>query len=235
MLFPIFGIFFSWVSLSGCLLPSYHEFFSLKCFPPLGLSLSVFFLSSPVFLFLPLFFLFHSPSLFSACLPSFYSQLIQWDFSLLPLRLHQLFLVCCGHLFKITHSPIGCPDHCHCSVHVCCTTTHLTTKFPFVCSYCIPLSHYLALWHASDGINHLLLLLGKIPSQQDIFPKRSYGRKPNIDPLFPPPPNHALWIPLTVSPPPLYWLGTGWWCPGPFMFVLLSSVFVCHAVPAVAD
>ena len=31
--------------------------------------------------------------------------------------------------------------------------------------------HYLALWHASDGPNHLLLLLGKISSQKDIFPK----------------------------------------------------------------
>ena len=34
---------------------------------------------------------------------SFYSELIQWNFSLLPLGLHQLFLVCCGHPFKITH------------------------------------------------------------------------------------------------------------------------------------
>ena len=117
VLFPICGLSFSWV-LSGCFLLSYHEFSSLKCFPPLGLSLSVFFLSSPVFLFLPLFFLFHFLLFFSAWLPSFYSKLIQWDFSLLPLELHQLFLVCCGHPFKITHSPIGCPDHCHCSVHV---------------------------------------------------------------------------------------------------------------------
>lgn len=121
------------------------------------------------------------------------------------------------------------------TVHVYCTITHFTTKFLFVCSCCIPLPYYLALWHASDGPNHLLLLLGKIPSQQDIFPKRSYGRKPNIDPLFPPLPNHALWIPLTVGPPPLYWPVTGWWCPGPSVFALLSSVFVCHAVPAVVD
>ena len=93
---------------------------------------------------------------------SFYSELIQWDFSLLPLGLHQLFLVCCGHPFKITYSPIGCP--CHCSVHVYCIATHFMTKFPFVCSCCIHLPHYLALWHASDGPNHLLLLLGNIPS-----------------------------------------------------------------------
>ena len=138
-------------------------------FPPLSASLhwvSLF----RYFFSLPLFFLFFLrfsssiPSLFSARLSSFYSKLIQWDFSLLPLGLHQLFLVCCGHPFKITHSPIGCPDHCHCSIHVCCTTTHLTTKFNFVCSCYIPLPHYLALWHASDGPNHLLLLLGKILS-----------------------------------------------------------------------
>ena len=166
---------------------------------PSGFLLSVFFS-------LPLFFLpFHPVPFFLPWLPSFYNELIQWDFSLLPLRLHQLFLVCCGHPFKIIHPPIGCPNHCHCSVHVCCTATHFMKKFSFVCSCCIPLPHYLALWHALDDLNRLLLFLGKIPSQQDIFPKRSHGRKPNIDPLFPPPPNHALWIPLTVGPPPLYW------------------------------
>ena len=186
-----------------------------------------------MFFSLPLFFLPFHPSFCHGYL-LFYSQLIQWDFSFLPLRLHQLFLVCCGHIFKIIHPPIGCPDHCHCSVHVCCTATHFTTKFPFVCSYCIPLPPYLPLWHASDGPNHLLLLLGKIPFQ-DIFPKRSHGRKPNIDPLFPSPPNQTLWIPLTVGPPPLYWLGTGWWCPDPFVLALLSSVFAFHTVSAVAD
>ena len=113
---------------------------------------------------------------------SFYSELIQWDFSLLPLGLHQLFLVCCRHPFRTTYQPIGCPDHCHYSEYVSCTITHFTTKFHFVCSCCIPLPrfkwiriglpHYLALWHASDGPNHLLLLLGKIPSQQGIFPKK---------------------------------------------------------------
>ena len=201
--------------------------FSLRCLRPLGSPSFGVFLSSPVFPLIPF-----SP-LFLLWLPSFYSELIQWDFSLLPLGLHQLFLVCCGHPFKITHPPIGCP--CHCSVHVCGTATHFMTKFPFVCSCYIPLPHYLALWHASDGPNHLLLLLGKIPSQKDIFPKRSHGRKPNIDPIFPPLPNHTLWIPLTVGPPPLYWLGIGWWCPSPSVLALLSSVFASHAVSAVAD
>ena len=69
----------------------------------------------------------------------------------------------------------------------------------------------------------------KIPSQQDIFPKRSYGRKPNIDPIFPPPPNHALWIPLTMGPPPLYWLGTGWWCPA--LLCLLHCLLCLSATP----
>ena len=162
-----FGLFFSWVSLSRCLLLSYYGFFPLGTSAPLGPLLSVFFLSS--LFFLPLF----SP-LFLPWLPSFYSELIQWDFSLLPIRLHQLFLVCCGHPFKITHPPIGCP--CHYSIHVCCTATHFTTKFPFVYSCCIPLPHYLALWHVSDGPNHLLLVLVKIPSQQDIFPKEVMAR-----------------------------------------------------------
>ena len=129
--------------------------FPLGAFAPLGL------FSFDVFSLFRVFPLPFGP-LFLLWLPSFYSELIQWDFSLLPLRLHQLFLVCCGHPFKITHPPIGCP--CHCSVHVCYTNTHFTTKFPFVCSCCIPLPHYLALWHASNGPNHLLLLLGKIPS-----------------------------------------------------------------------
>ena len=88
--------------------------FPLKRFPPLGFPLSMFFS-------LPLFFPLPFGPLFLSWLPSFYSELIQWDFSLLPLRLRQLFLVCCGHPFKITHPPIGCP--CHCSIHVCCTTT----------------------------------------------------------------------------------------------------------------
>ena len=124
-----FGLFFSWVPLSRCLLLSYHGFFPLGASAPLGL------FSFCIFSLFCVFFLpFRSP-LFLPWLPSFYSKLIQWDFSLLPLELHQLFLVCCGYPFKITHLPIGCPRHC--SVHVCYTITHFTTKFPFVCSCCI--------------------------------------------------------------------------------------------------
>ena len=105
--------------------------FFLRCLHPLGSPSFNVFLSSPVFPPIP------SPLFFLPWLPSFYSKLIQWDFSLLPLGLHQLFLVCCGHPFKITHSPFDCP--CHYLVHVCCNATHFTTKFHFVCSCCIHL------------------------------------------------------------------------------------------------
>ena len=39
----------------------------------------------------------------------FYSELIPWNFSLLPLGLYQLFLVCYGHLFRTVQQSIGCP------------------------------------------------------------------------------------------------------------------------------
>ena len=39
----------------------------------------------------------------------FYSGLIQWNFSLLPLGLHQLFLVCCEYFFRTAHQLIGYP------------------------------------------------------------------------------------------------------------------------------
>ena len=44
-------------------------------------------------------------SMFTAPL---YHGLIPWDFSLLPLRLHQLLLIGCGHPFRTAHQPIGC-------------------------------------------------------------------------------------------------------------------------------
>ena len=158
---------------------SSFSFFLSFFFSPLGVFLLPLFFPISVLRFLVPFFL--------PWLPPFYSELIQWDFSLLPLGLHQLFLVCCGHPFKITHSPIGCPDHCH-----LLRTCLLHDKIPF----CLFLPYTSTSLPSSmaciSGPNHLLLLLGKIPSQQGIYPKRSYGRKPNIDPLFPPPPNHAL-------------------------------------------
>ena len=85
----------------------------------------------PFFRCFSLFPCFSSPSipLFFAVVTFILQQTDSMRFLPLPLGLHQLFLVCCGHLFKITHSPIGCPYHY--SVHVCCNATHFTTKFPF--------------------------------------------------------------------------------------------------------
>ena len=78
-----FGLSFSWVPLWVPPLLSA----SLRCSPPpLGTS-----------------------SVSSMATSSFYSELIQWDFSLLPLGFHQLFLACCEHSFKTTHQLIGCP------------------------------------------------------------------------------------------------------------------------------
>ena len=105
---PPFGLFFSWVLLSGWLSLS-------KCLPPTRSCLSAMVTSS------------------------FYNELIQCDFSLLLLGLHQLFLVCCGHPFRTIHQPIGCLDHCYYTEYVNYTITHFMRKFHFVCSCCIPL------------------------------------------------------------------------------------------------
>ena len=70
-----------------------------------------------------------------------------------------------------------------------------TSKFKWIR---IGLPHYLALWHASDGPNHLLLLLGKMPSQQGNSQKKSW-QKTKYRPLFPP----------TTKPQPLNPLNRG--------------------------
>ena len=79
----------------------------------------VFFLPLPLSFFLSFFFPVLSLSIFYYCLAvgsSFlsmatvplYIELIPWDFSLLPLGLHQLFFVYCRHPFKATHQLISC-------------------------------------------------------------------------------------------------------------------------------
>ena len=90
--FLFLGPFLSLSTSLRCLLLSYHGFLHLG--------------SSP---------------LSSMAISSFYSELIQWDFSLLPLGLHQLFLACYGHSFSTTHQPIGCPTT---------TSTHNTFTAP---------------------------------------------------------------------------------------------------------
>ena len=112
---------------------------------------------------------------------SFYSELIQCDFSLLPLGLHQLFLACCGHSFRITHQSIGCLATTYAQIRLlrhylfddkipfCLFLLYtFTSRFKWIR---IGLPHHLPLWHASDGPSHLLPFLGKISSQQGIFPK----------------------------------------------------------------
>ena len=86
-LFPLFGLSFSWVPFSRCLLLSYHEF------SPLSASLHWVSLFQCFSLF-PCFFPPPLDPFFLLWLPSFYNKLIQWDFSLLPFGIHQLFLVC---------------------------------------------------------------------------------------------------------------------------------------------
>ena len=109
------SLFLSVLFTLSCLLLSYRElFFSLGYFPfwislslgaSLSLSASLRFLLLSYHGFLPL----RCFPLSSMATSSFYSELIQWDFSFLPLRLHQLFLACCGHSFSTAHQPIGCP------------------------------------------------------------------------------------------------------------------------------
>ena len=54
-----------------------------------------------------------------------------------------------------------------------------------------------------------------MPSQQNIFPQKILRRNPKIDSLFLPTARPCPLIPLTHSPPPMYWLGTSMWCLGP--------------------
>ena len=131
--------------------------------PPLSASLRCLLLS--YYRFLPL----GTSSVSSMAISSFYSELIQWDFSFLVLRFHQLFFACCGHSFR-TARPLPLLRirllH-HYSfldkIPFCLFLLHtFTSRFKWIR---IGLPHYLPLWHASDGPNHLLPLLGKIPSQ----------------------------------------------------------------------
>ena len=79
-----------------------------------------------------------------------------------------------------------------------------------------------------------LLLLGKISSQQCIFPKEASIGIPKY--LFLPSTKPHPRNPLAVGPPFLYWLGTSGWCSGPCVCVPLSFAFVffySHAIFAV--
>ena len=107
----MFSLFFLPLSFS-----SFFLLFLVFQFTPGLLWLALFSLPLCSLSFFSLFFLLLvscyyltlSSSPFSSMATSpFYSKLIQWDFSLLPLGLHQLFLVCCGHSFRTAHQLIA--------------------------------------------------------------------------------------------------------------------------------
>ena len=130
------------------------------------------------------------------------------------------------------------------------STTHLMTKnlCLFVLAICLSL---LARMDKGLGLSlptsmtcirwscYLLPLLGKMPSQQGIFPKRSYSWKPKIDSFPPTTKPHPLNL-LIMGPPLLYWLGTSGWCFGPCVLVLVSFAFgffhpyVVSTIPAMS-
>ena len=118
----------------------------------------------------------------------FYSGLISWDFSLLALGLHQLFLVCYGHPFRTTNllvarSLLGKPSAFsffyypfHDKISICLILLQASPSLPeWIRTW---VSHYLPLWHASGGLSRLLPLLGKMSSQQGIFPKNAMVGNP---------------------------------------------------------
>ena len=87
------------------IMPLFYHVFFLPL--PLSFFLSFFLFSSSFSLNLYYCLAVGSSFLSMATIP-LYIELIPWDFSLLPLGLHQLFLVCCGHPFRATHQPISC-------------------------------------------------------------------------------------------------------------------------------
>lgn len=105
----------------------------------------------------------------------FYSELIQWDFSLLPLSFINCFWFVLGIPSGLPTNPLVVQPlpllstfslhhySFHDKIPFCLFLLYTSTsRFKWIR---IGLPHHLPLWHASDGPNHLLSLLGKIPSQ----------------------------------------------------------------------
>ena len=166
LIFAVFSLFF---------LPLFFFLFSVLSF----------FLNFFVFLCLAIG---HSPFSSMATSP-FYSELIPWDFSFLPLGLHQLFLVCCGHSLGLSINPLVArplPLFSTFSLH------HYSfhDKFPFVCFCDKPfpslsewiktwVSHYLPLWHASGDLAIHYLFWAKCHPNKAFSQKRLWLKTQN--------------------------------------------------------
>jgi len=134
---------------------------------------------------------------------SFYSELIQCDFSLLLLRLHQLFLVSCGHSLRTTHQPFGCPATTSTQSVLAVPLPILGQNSSLFC-FSLHLSHltrmdkglspslYLPLWHASSGHNPLLTFFGRNVILARHFSQKKPWQESQNRLLFPSPPNHTL-------------------------------------------
>ena len=131
---PFFLLLVAYYSLAvGCFSPlSIFPFESPSPQVPLSLNASLRFLLLSYHGFLPL----GASPISSMATSAFYSELIQWDFSLLPLEFHQLFLACFEHSFSTTHQPIGCPAT---------TSTHNT--IPATNTFCYSLFLFIVLLH----------------------------------------------------------------------------------------
>ena len=83
------------------------------------------------------------------------------------------------------------------------------------------LSHYPS-WHAPSDSNLFFPFFGwyVIPARH--FPQKSLSGNPKIGSLLLPTTRPYPLLPLTYGPPPLYWLGTGWWC-----LSLVRATFPC--------
>ena len=216
---------------------------------PLFLSLMFFFRISVsfIFFFLPLFLAFVPP-------PSLLFTTMAFNTACRD-RIYPFYpLIAFGSLQALprlpTSLPAAQPLPLHCVGYI---TPHSQTKVVLFCL--LPLFVFntliwirvkslphLLLWHASNGSNSCLLLLGEMSFQHDISPQRSLSENPKIGfPLLPTAKPH-LHIPLTHGPPPLYQLGTSRWCLDPMCMLdfrlnplLFWSSCICHCLHVFFD
>ena len=137
---------------------------------------------APIFAMFSLFFL---PLSFFLSLRSFYSQFLTtflpWISPFYPQGFTNCFCLVVGIPSRLPTNPLVARPLPLLKIHLlhhysfrdkiqfCLFLLYTSTsRFKWIR---IGLPHHLPLWHASDGPSHILLLLGKIPSQQGIFLK----------------------------------------------------------------